>query len=299
MFKGLEEAIKDLQSDAILTEFFPYINKEEEISIPDDGSGKELFGFEGMEYDVLETDGIKQSEILNKEEYLEELHDYLEDICKETGFAVETVISDEQLYKKYVIGVERYDIYGVVSLTETSDNERLVSMETLPEFKPPEGEYVPVDFATYCKSLSFLMPNIIQDLSVTTKMYDKYLRINKFREQDAIPNKFILESEDVEDCINELNDILNDFNITPEDIVSVMEDGTPDTILVGFYKEMMLEYDMTESEARGMLLHSLKRTVERYYERNTMSEYLETDVRILVNIETEKAQGLYGNNSLV
>lgn len=299
MFKGLEEAIKDLQSDAVLTEFFPYIDKEEEISIPDDGNGRELFGFEGMDYDVLEIDGIKQSEILSKEDYLEELHDYISDICEETGYTVETVISDDQLYKKYVIGVERYDIYGVVSLTEISENERLVSMESLPEFKPPEGEYVPVDFGTYCKSLSFLMPNIIQDLSVTTKMYNKYLKINEFREEDAVSNKFIMDSEDVEDCVDELNDILNSFDISPEDIVSIMEDGTPDSLLIDYYKEMMIEYDMTEAEARGILLHSLKRTVMRYYERNTMVEYLGTDVRILVNIETDQASSLYGSNSLV
>jgi len=295
---GLDEAIKYLESDSILTEFYPYINDSEDICVPETELSGVLCGFEDVRYDRTEKEGVNEADVLSRKDYIEELDEFIEDINSRGRYQVEIVVSKEELYRKYVNAVDRFDIYGVVNLEETSNSSSLVLLDTIPEFTPPEGEHIPVDFGTYTKSLSFLMPNIIQDVSVTTKMYDKYLKISEFNIENAVSNRFIIESKDANDCVNELNLILEDYRITPEDIIGVMTDEVPESILVEYYKEMMIEYDMSENQSRGLLLHSLKRTVAKCYLRNEISEYQETNQRLLVSLE-EDVNDLPYKNSMI
>lgn len=292
MFVNVKKILEDgVEVKSSITEFYPLV--DDLTIVPASKVPKRaFFAFGDCAPDAMSVGSMPEENILEFEKYSKALKKFIKEVNEDSEEEIDVFVDVEQLYQRYSVGVKNFAISGVVSLIDTSEDKQIESYDDSLLFVPITGVDYCLDVESYWKSLMYIVPNVIADVSTVVKMFDNYKKHEEFsqKKEKKYPAKLLLESENIKDFVDTVKEALNKTDLDSKELKSLVLDGDVEKSpeLTKYFEYMLRKHEVGQSEASTYLWLVFPKHYEKVYEDLDLSDLYDTEIPLVVKLKNRK-----------
>ncbi|MGL5718524.1 MAG: hypothetical protein ACRCX2_36305 [Paraclostridium sp.] len=292
MFVNLIKMMKEgVEVNVSITEFYPLIDGKTIVPVSRVSSKHAMYVFGDIIADAYSVYGLEEDDILSKEDYIKELDKFIKKVNDQGDGEVDKFFENEDMYRRYRSGIRNLLVSGVVCVLDTSDNVTPENISDVPTFTPADGIKERLDIESYWKSLRFVMPNIVADISTVFRMYQNYLTENDFNKKEAnISSSLILEVSNIRELVDTVREALEDTDLAEREVLKLIRDGDVEgsSKMKEYYRTMLNEHNVSQTQAAGLLLYIFESHYKNIYDDSDLSDVYKTNTPVVLSLPAVK-----------